>query len=99
MADIVLGSDVPELLVILQSGVAQKFAITLEVEPADLVDVDCKLQFGEITHVAALEGTTYTWTLTETDVAALTNRPPAVLSLGNATSRNILGRGTVEVRL
>ena len=99
MPEIVLGADVPYLRVILQSGFTQTFGLTLQVESADLVGVEGKLDFGQISHTAVLVNTTYTWTFTAIDVAALTNRSSAVLSMGNTEGRTILGRGIVEVRL
>lgn len=99
MPDIVLGSDVPDLLVILQSGANNKFALTVQVDASELTDVDGELDFGGIKHVAVRTGSTYTWSLTDENVAALTKSPKTTLSLVNPQGRTLLGRGTTEVRL
>lgn len=98
MPEIVLGADVPHLLVILQSGVTNVFAITVQVEPADLIGVDGKLKIGDTDYDADLTDSKYTWTLTSEDVAGLTNRSSALLSLVNDTGQTLLGRGIVEIR-
>ena len=97
MSVITLGSEVPDLLVIVQAGAAQSFAIELTVEPADLVGVAAELLIGEVTHVAALAGTTYTWALNEAEVLA-TGSARARLSLVNGNGRTVLARGRAEVR-
>jgi hypothetical protein len=98
MPDLVLGADVPYLRVILQDGATQKFAITVDVDPDDLTGVDGRLDFGELKYIAELDDSTYTWTLTASDIAKVTNRSSAVLSLENEQGKTILGRGIVEVR-
>lgn len=98
MSEIVLGTDVPHLRVILQSGFINKRAITVQVEPADLVDVVGELNLGGIIHTAVLLGATYTWTITAVQVAALNNRSSASLSLSNPEGKTLLGRGIVEIR-
>ena len=98
MPEIVLGGDVPHLLVILQSGATNVFALTVQVEPAELTGVDGVLNFGEISHEAVLDSTTYTWTFTAEQVEELNSRDSAVLSLVSITGRTLLGRGIVEIR-
>lgn len=98
MPEIVLGEDVPSLRVILQSGVMQRFALSVQVEPTELVGIEAQLAFGEIQHVADLSETTYTWTFTATDVSELINQGSALLSLVGSNSITLLGRGIVEIR-
>jgi len=99
MSKIVLGADVPDLLVILHSGFTNKFAINFLVEPSDLVGVEAKLKFGDILHVAALTDTTYTWTFTAEHVNALTSLSSTVLILDNGEGPIKVASGPVEIRL
>ena len=95
---ITLGSTVPELRVILQSGVEQSFALTIQVEAADLVGVDAVLDIGPVAFTATLAGTTYTWAFTVEQVEATSPRAGARLYLVNGTgAKTILGRGYAEV--
>ena len=98
MPEIVLGGDVPHLLVILQSGATNIFALSVQVEPADLTGVDGVLKIDETEYTADLTETTYTWTFSVEDVDGLTSRSPATLSLVNMTGRTLLGRGIIEIR-
>ena len=99
MSVITLGSEVPDLLVILQAGAAQSFGITLTVEPADLVGVSAELAWDSVVYTAALADTTYTWSLAAAEVAEMPASARARLSLVNgAGARTVLARGRMEVR-
>ena len=101
MANITFGGRVPGLFVRLEPGVDNSFGINItSAVPADLVGVTAALELGAITYIATLVGTTYSWTLTSTNVAATVGGAVARLSLVTAAgARTVLGRGFAEVLL
>lgn len=99
MQKIVLGNDVPELLVILHSGFTNKFGIRLLVEPEALIGITAKLKIGDIVCDSVLDVTTYIWTISSEVIDEIHSLSLAVISLGNAEDSIKLTSGKVEVRL
>ena len=101
MANITFGGRVPGLQVNLEPGVDNSFGINItSAVPADLVGVNAELEIGAITYVGTLAGTTYSWKLTATNVAATVGGAVARLSLVTAAgARTVLGRGSATVLL